>query len=137
MSQKESSPTRSPWAAILIVMVAVGAHFGFREYRSQQTRQLAKRLAASEIHLTALEKACKEYRAERGEWPSALSDLPNPDPIVGAEDLFTGTWVDPMNGLPFVFRPQGSDDLEIGSWGSDGLEGGDGFAVDRLTTISR
>ena len=132
---RKAGRKRTGWMLLLIGLVAVGVHYGLDEWRSRTTSRLAKKLGSSEIGLSQLKRACQAFRDERGEWPRALSDLPDPKKVVGTEVIHDDAWIDPLNGIPYILRPKAAGGVEIGSWGSDGVEGGDGFAMDRLRSV--
>ncbi|MCX7978159.1 MAG: type II secretion system major pseudopilin GspG [Bdellovibrionaceae bacterium] len=115
---------------IMIVLAILGAIFGLLAGRVTGARDKAAQREAK-IQMGQLIQALQMYKLDCGKYPSSLEGLTKADPDCanwGPDPYYRSKITDPWNN-PYVYSLEGSD-FVLKSLGSDGKEGGSGYAKD-------
>jgi general secretion pathway protein G len=112
-------------ALCLLVCGVIGLAGWFVKDNVERFRATAD-VEQTKAQMRAVEAAIATYRLQRGELPPTLDALVGPDGTLDTEQVPLDAW-----GFPLRYEP-GADGktYELASFGSDGLEGGEGDAAD-------
>ena len=82
-------------------------------------------VAPTMTRMRSIESAIAAYRVDNRMLPENLDALAGPGGMLDADEVPTDAW-----GNPFVYEPLGETEYTLVSFGSDGVEGGEGDAAD-------
>lgn len=120
---------------LLVVMVIIGLLAGYvgPKYFSQVGKSETK---VAQAQIDAIEKALDHYRLDTGHYPSteqglnALNARPSNESQWAGPYLKKNVPLDPW-GKPYLYRSPGEHgEIDLLSYGKDGLQGGEGNSAD-------
>lgn len=137
---RERGSTLTTVVVILVLIVIVGGVIfapGFIAV-SVSGRSDAAKVMLIKSELQSISMAAEFFNEDHGRWPNSLRELEEPPALADGEQMayVRRPLLDPFTEEPFMFT-RTQTGVSIGSYGSDGKEGGEGNAADLFMTAPR